>query len=110
MTGPEIPQTTVDQVSDGADVLDVREPEEWTAGHIEGALHIPLADLPGRLADLPPAGPLVVTCRGGGRSSRAVAYLQGMGVDAVNLDGGMKAWSEAGRPMVSETGSDPEVV
>lgn len=110
MSSPEIPQTTVDQVPDDADVLDVREPDEWAAGHIEGALHIPLADLPARLADLPPAGPLVVTCRSGGRSSRATAYLQGLGIDAVNLDGGTQAWNAAGRPMVSETGAAPEVI
>lgn len=107
---PETPQTSVDQVADDAPVLDVRDPDEWTAGHIDGALHIPLTDLPGRLADLPPAAPLVVTCRSGGRSARATAYLQGLGIDAVNLDGGMRAWDAAGRPMVSETGQAPEVV
>lgn len=110
MSAPEIPQTTVDQIPDDADVLDVREPDEWAAGHIEGAIHIPLAELPGRLAELPPAGPLVVTCRGGGRSSRAVAYLQGMGIDAVNMDGGMQSWSQAGRPMVSEADVEPGVL
>lgn len=109
-SSPEVPQTSVDRVADDADVLDVREPDEWAAGHIEGALHVPLADLPRRVADLPPAGPLVVICRVGGRSAQATAYLQGIGIDAVNVDGGMQSWAAAGRPMVSETGAPPRVI
>ncbi len=107
--GP-VPQVSVAQLPATPTVLDVREPDEWSAGHIDGALHIPLAELPGRLAELPAADPLVVTCRSGGRSSRATAYLQGMGIEAVNLDGGMHAWDDAGRSMVSETGAVPEVI
>lgn len=98
------------QLPDAPTILDVREPDEWAAGHIDGALHIPLADVPARLAELPDAHPLVVTCRGGTRSARATAYLLGMGVEAVNLDGGMHAWDDAGRPMVSSTGAAPEVI
>lgn len=109
-SSPEIPQITVDQLGEEASILDVREPDEWQAGHIDGALHIPLDELPGRLAELPPAGPLVVTCRSGGRSSRATAYLQGLGIDAANLDGGMKAWAAAGRPMVGAGDAPPQVV
>jgi rhodanese-related sulfurtransferase len=100
-------------------VLDVREPDEWQAGHIDGALHIPLADLPVRLGEIPTisgisgrpaaASVLVVVCRSGARSARAVAWLGRNGYDALNLDGGMGAWSEAGREMVSETGEAPTV-
>ncbi len=90
-------------------VLDVREQHEWDAAHIEGALHVPLMEVPGRLADLP-ATQVLVVCKVGGRSGQAVAYLSELGYDVVNLVGGMVAWEAAGRPMVSETGRPPEVV
>jgi len=57
-----------------------------------------------------PVGRTLVVCKIGGRSSKAVEYLQAQGRDAVNLDGGMLDWAEAGRPMVSENGSAPKVV
>ena len=98
-----------DPLPDGLHVLDVREPEEWRAGHIDGALHIPLRDLPGRLSDVPDGQTLVV-CKVGGRSSQAAAYLLRQGHDVVNLDGGMLDWEGAGRPMVSESGGPPQVV
>ena len=71
----EIPQVQNSDVSDHAVILDVREKDEWDAGHAPGAVHIPLAELPSRLHELPDTddGTLAVTCRGGGRSSRAVA-------------------------------------
>lgn len=93
-----------------ATVLDVREPVEWHHGHIESALHVPLHDLPGRLGELPASGQLLVVCKMGGRSAQAVAWLQQQGVDALNVDGGMVEWASAGRPMVSESGADPQVV
>ncbi len=110
---PGVPTVAVDGVPDplpeGLRVLDVREPEEWRHGHIEGATHIPLRELPGRLADVPDA-PTLVVCRVGSRSAQATAYLVGRGYDVVNLGGGMLDWEDAGRAMVSETGSPPQVV
>ncbi|HSE71537.1 MAG TPA: rhodanese-like domain-containing protein [Nocardioidaceae bacterium] len=98
-----------DPLPDGVSVLDVREPVEWDHGHVEGALHVPLMDLPARLAEVP-EGQVLVVCRVGGRSAQAVAYLAALGHDAVNLAGGMVDWAAAGRPMVSETGQPPRVV
>lgn len=109
MFPPSVPSVDATAVPDGAHILDVREDDEWVAGHIEGAQHIPLADLPVRYGELPADTEVVVVCRSGGRSSRAVAWLSQNGVDAVNLDGGMGAWADAGRPMVSETGDQPVV-
>jgi rhodanese-related sulfurtransferase len=109
MFPPPVPSVDPAGVPSDAVILDVREPDEWQAGHIQGALHIPLADLPARLEELPADGELVVVCRGGGRSARAVAWLGQNGYDALNLDGGMGAWSAAGREMVSETGEAPTV-
>jgi rhodanese-related sulfurtransferase len=108
-----IPTVSVDGLPDplpeGLAVLDVREPVEWAHGHIEGALHVPLMDLPRRLAELPREQTLVV-CKVGGRSGQAEGYLAQQGFDVVNLDGGMLDWAAAGRPMVSETGQPPQVV
>jgi len=109
----QIPTVPVDGVPDplpeGLVVLDVREPAEWQHGHIEGAVHIPLALLPLRHTELPAAQTLVV-CRIGGRSAQAVAWLQRQGHEAVNLGGGLVEWEAAGRPMVSDTGRPPQVV
>lgn len=108
-----IPTVTVDQLPnplpEGVTVLDVREPMEWVHGHIEGALHIPLGTLPVRLPELP-EGQILVVCKVGGRSAQAVMWLQQQGHDVVNLDGGMLDWEAAGRPMVSDTGTAPQVV
>jgi rhodanese-related sulfurtransferase len=102
-----IPQVPVTDVHDHAVLLDVREQDEWDAGHAPGALHIPLGELPSRLDELPDidAGTLAVACRGGGRSSRAVAWLSQQGFDVANLDGGMKAWQGAGKQLVADSGS-----
>ena len=90
-------------------LVDVRNDDEWAAGHAPGAVHVPLADLPARLGELDLGSPVHVVCRGGGRSARATAWLVQNGVDAVNVDGGMGAWAEAGRPMVCEDGGPPRV-
>jgi rhodanese-related sulfurtransferase len=104
-----VPSVTVSEVGPDARILDVREQDEWDAGHIEGARHLPLGDVPTGLDDLADGDPVIVVCRSGGRSARAVAWLVQNGVDATNLDGGMGAWADAGRPMVSELGSEPFV-
>lgn len=109
MFPPDVPAITPGAVPEGATLLDVREDDEWRAGHAEGALHIPMSEIPARLDELPEDGDLVVVCRSGGRSARVVAWLGQHGYDAVNLDGGMGAWADAGLPMVSETGTEPFV-
>jgi rhodanese-related sulfurtransferase len=106
----QVPTVSVAEVPDDAVVLDVREDDEWAAGHIEGATHIRMGDVPARLDDLPEADPLYVTCRSGGRSARVAAWLNQNGYDAVNVAGGMGEWDAAGRPMVSDTGRPPYVV
>ncbi|HEY0888500.1 MAG TPA: rhodanese-like domain-containing protein [Nocardioides sp.] len=109
----QIPTVTLDGVPHplpaGVSVLDVREDVEWSYGHIDGAVHVPLSELPARLGELPD-DQLLVVCKVGGRSAQATAYLVHHGLDAVNLAGGMLDWAEAGRPMVSETGAPPQVV
>lgn len=81
-------------------LLDVRQPEEYETARIEGAVLIPLAELPGRLAELPKGAPLVVMCHHGMRSAHAVHHLREAGFDALNLSGGIDAWSREIDPEV----------
>jgi rhodanese-related sulfurtransferase len=104
MPGPVVPQVSPHEVDDGSWLLDVREPDEWAAGHIPGAHHIPMNDLPGRLGELPPGATVVAVCRSGGRSAQVTAWLTAQGYDAVNLDGGMQAWAASGRAMIADRG------
>lgn len=103
-----------DLPSTGLILLDVREPDEWEAGHAPGAVHIPLGELPARAAELvtlPDDQPVYVVCRGGGRSVRAAAWLNKAGlVDAVDVAGGMKSWQTQGRPLVGERDDAPPEV
>jgi rhodanese-related sulfurtransferase len=108
-----VPSVTVEQLAnplpDTLTVVDVRESVEWHHGHVADSLHLPMSELPARLAELPTGGQLLVVCKVGGRSARVVQYLVQQGVDAVNLDGGLVEWEAAGRPLISEAG-DPTVV
>lgn len=103
------PQEVFDQL-DRVQVLDVREVPEWRAGRIDRALHIPLASLPARLAELDRDRPVVVVCRSGMRSGRAALFLQHHGFDAHNLDGGMEAWARAGLGFSAADGGAGRVV
>ena|ERR1700759_134999 len=112
MLPSRIPTVTATEVPADAVLLDVREDVEWTAGHIDGAQHIPMHRVPQHVAygdNLPTDRPIVVVCKMGGRSAQVTAWLNQQGFDAANLDGGMLAWATAGRPMVSENGTAPRV-
>jgi hydroxyacylglutathione hydrolase len=81
-------------------VLDVREPSEYSAGHVPGAVSIPQADLATRLDEVPREGELLVVCAGGTRSMRAAHFLRQVGFERVtNLAGGTNGWREAGHPL-----------
>ena len=107
--GPAIPTVGVDQLPDGAYLLDVREDDEWAAGHAPDAVHLPMSELTARVAEVPADREVYVICKVGGRSAQVVGYLNGQGRETVNVDGGMLAWAAAGRPMVSPGGADPFV-
>ena len=96
----EVPET-IDSISRGALVLDVREVDEWTDGHVQGARHIALGDLPDFIDDLPRDRVIVCVCHLGGRSARAAAFLAEHGFSVRNLDGGMTAWIAADQPIVT---------
>ena len=91
-------------------LVDVREDDEWLAGHIEGAQHIPLGELGERLGELPTGRSIVAVCRSGGRSGAAVRGLKQLGYDAENLDGGVTAWTRAGLPLVDDAGRPGRVI
>ena len=89
--------------TNGAQIVDVRSPEEWSKGHLRGAIHIPLAALPDKLSELDRSSPIVLHCKGGGRSSIATSYLQSQGISNVsNLVGGYEASVAAG--LATESG------
>jgi rhodanese-related sulfurtransferase len=89
-------------------LLDIREADEWRAGHAPQALHLPLSALAAGagLPEQAQARPLVVVCRSGHRSRQAAELLVALGADAVDVIGGMRDWSAAGLPVVDEHGGN----
>ena len=91
-------------------VIDVRTAREWTEGHIDGAVNLPLSQLSERLTELPPDQPLIVHCASGYRSAIATSMLRREGLGHVaNLVGGLAAWTSAQLPTVS-TPTESEAV
>ncbi len=81
------------------ELIDVREPDEYDAGRIAGARHIPLAQLPAEVADLSRDRPIVFYCRSGSRSAMATEAFRDAGFDAHNMAGGLLEWEAAGLPL-----------
>ena len=108
MADPDVPQVAIGDVpstfGEGVVLLDVREDDEWQRGHAPQALHIPMGDVPARLAELDSDAELYVVCHAGGRSQRVAQYLAQNGFQPVNVAGGMLAWAGAGRPVVTDAG------
>ena len=98
---PELdPQSAADRLAAGeAIALDVREPDEWAAGRIGGAVHIPVGELVVRQDEIPEDVPIVAVCRTGSRSAWATEMLVRAGYDVANLSGGLQAWEAVGLPL-----------
>jgi rhodanese-related sulfurtransferase len=90
------PDDAHEMLDEGAALLDVREQEEWDAGHLADAQLIPLGELTARVGELPRDRRILVICRTGARSDRAAEFLAARGFDAVNVDGGLRAWVNGG--------------
>jgi len=112
LRGPGIPEVAPAQVdellSQGAALLDIREPYEWEAGHAGAAVHVPMGQL--TLDNLPEGRPLLVVCHVGGRSAAVTEALVRAGVDAANVSGGMDAWQRGGLDVVTDSGEAGRVV
>jgi rhodanese-related sulfurtransferase len=110
-SGTAVPETTPEELNAriraGAPLylLDVREPNEFQISRIPGSTLIPLGQLPSRLSELPPAGDgreIVVHCKSGVRSAKAVTLLKEHGIDAKNLKGGILAWIDKVDPSLAK--------
>ena len=103
MTDVSVAQA-LEMIEQGALLLDVREQDEWDAGHAPQATLIPLSELNQRASELDQDRRIVCVCHVGGRSAMVTEALNQAGWDAVNLTGGMRAWQLAGQPVVDAAG------
>ena len=103
----DLPEIAVDEAIEraaaGAILIDVREQDEWDAGHSPDARLVPLSELQARVGEIPTDQPVLVICHSGGRSLRATSFLRSEGVDAINVVGGMSAWAQVGGPLSANT-------
>ena len=97
-------------VAAGALMVDVREDDEWAAGHAPVAVHLPMGQVIDRMGELPTDRTIVCICRVGGRSGAVAVALAGAGYDVRNVDGGMLAWEAAGYPVVSGSGDPGRII
>lgn len=101
---PGVPEVTVDQLetaqAGGSPVVDVREPDEYEAAHVPGAVLIPMGQVVARVGEVPHSGPVYVICATGNRSAKAAQWYRAQGIDARSVAGGTKAWIERGKPFV----------
>ena len=101
MTNPEIGVGELaERLRDGARLIDVREPDEYSSGQVPGAVSVTLATVPDQLDLFRGEGPVYVICQSGGRSRRACEFVEAHGIDAVNVEGGTGAWIASGRETV----------
>ncbi|HKZ13449.1 MAG TPA: rhodanese-like domain-containing protein [Solirubrobacterales bacterium] len=93
-----------EMIDAGAQLVDVRADHEWEAGHLPGAIHIALPELPARVEEIDKDKPVILYCRGGNRSTMATVALAEAGYDAAKLSEGATGWEEEGLPFEPEGG------
>ena len=103
------PEVLSTDLPDEAYLLDVREDDEWAAGHAPAAVHLRLGELGARAHEVPRDRDVYMICRTGARSAYAAQAFADAGWTAINVADGMTGWAVAGKPMVSETGAEPYV-
>jgi rhodanese-related sulfurtransferase len=106
---PEVREVSRDEArelieKENAQLVDVRADHEWEAGRIPGSVHIPLAELGSRATEIDKDRPVILTCRGGTRSSMATAALAEAGYDAAKLTDGVVGWADQGLEMEPQDG------
>ncbi len=113
-TADDVPEIGAEEAhalaTQGALLLDVREPDEWEAGHAPEATLLPIGQVESRLDELPRDRQILAICRVGGRSAAVVAALNTLGFDAVNVAGGMRAWAAEDLPVVADDGLPGAVI
>ncbi len=100
MREPTTPEIDVEELAAGrrsGPLVDVREPDEYVAGHVPGAVLIPIGQLANRMRELDKTSPVFVICASGNRSSAMTDLLREAGFDAVSVAGGTSAWARSGR-------------
>jgi rhodanese-related sulfurtransferase len=108
---PDIAPDEARRLADGgAFLLDVREDDEWEAGHAPDAVHVAMSLIPDRIDQIPTDRTVVCVCRVGGRSVAVAGTLAGAGLDVRNLDGGMLAWESAGLPVVTDASGTGRII
>lgn len=99
------PARAAELIEAGADLIDVRRPYEFAAGHLPGARNIEMNDLTAAAAEFPRDRAVIFYCRSGNRSSMAVAAFAEAGFDVHNIAGGIQAWVDDGRRLDPADGS-----
>ena len=108
----DVPTVDAKDVPGDSVMLDVREDDEWAAGHVAGSVHVPMMQLPQwmQYEPLSPNVPIVVVCKVGSRSAQVTAWLRAQGYEATNLAGGLLAWQAAGLSLESDNPGPAEVI
>ena len=109
MTAGDLHPAQVVARADELQLLDVREPAEWAAGHVDWAVHVPMGQLHAQQDELAQDRTIAVVCRSGNRSAAVAEALRRAGYDAVNVLGGMHAWAAEGLPFVADGDAEPRV-
>lgn len=94
----------------GAFLLDVRNDDEWNAGHAPSAHYVTLSEVPTRCSEIPRDRDIVVVCRAGGRSLKAAEFLESQGFNALNLSGGMQSWEASSLEIIDRDGNPGTVI
>ena len=114
MSTADVPCVTAEEARKrlvaGGVLIDVREADEWLAGHDPAARHIPLAEVLTHLGELPSDLDVLVICRSGNRSRAVTEALRARGIEAWNVEGGMRAWQEAGGDVLRADGTPGTVI
>ncbi len=97
-------------LSDGYKLIDVREEHEWNAGHHFSAEHIPMATIPEKIDTFKENEKYIIICRSGNRSGKVANYLNSQSIQAFNLTGGMREFSQYSENIVDSTGKKGTVI
>ena len=105
-----LPENIEQQILDGYKLIDVREDDEWNAGHHSGAKHIPMSTIPENLNSFEESEKYIIICRSGHRSGKVSGYLNNQGFDTFNLLGGMQELSLTSENVIDSTGNKGTII